>query len=135
MSAEKKTKKGNHLHFVLSKKGLVFLRFDGLRPRLELHEKYKPAVKWTLRSVTAIGVALTLLSLPWHLGFPITLMLLVTEQFFERAAFLYTSMYVHPLGFQTEPGKWDAMAYLFPGDAKQNEQPLSRSQCRRACIQ
>lgn len=104
-----------------------FLAFNNLRrsfvsielhsniPRFVLHEKYEGKVKWTLRLMTALGIVLSLISIPvWYLSLAVALVLLALERFLQRTVFHYTSIYVMPMPtFTYDPEQWVGMAYAF----------------------
>ena len=114
-------RRDGHFHVLLSRKRLVFLRWDGWLPQIDIHEKYEKTVRWTLRLLTAFGVGVNFLSLPWFYAGPVAVALVLVEQFLERTMFLYTSIYLRPIGFEAEPGKWEAMSYVFATDEKTRE--------------
>jgi hypothetical protein len=83
-------------------------------PRLVLPERYERRIKWGLRSITAVGIGTSVLSLSPAAALALAVGLLGLEQILERTVFLYTTMYVRALPFQGfEKGKWTSMAYLY----------------------
>lgn len=102
----------------ISLKSLISVRWEKYFPRLVIHEKYEKKVKWTLRILTCIGILGSLIAFPiWYASLSFAVLLLLIEQFFERAVFEYTSIYVQPLPeFSYDPDKWKGMSYAFPQD-------------------
>ncbi len=89
------------------------MRWKRWPPRLVLHEKYEPGIKWTLRVLLIIGVLTSVVSLPWYQSLPFALALLFLEQFLERSVLLYTSIYLHTMpDFAIDPAKWVSMAFI-----------------------
>ncbi len=103
----------------VSIKSLVSIRFNKYIPRLVLHEKYEKYVKWFLRIATCIGIISSLIAFSNKLmSFSFALFLVVIEQFFEKAIFKYTSIYVQPFpNFRYKPEEWKGMAFAFPNDS------------------
>lgn len=98
-------------------KTLARVRWERGLPRLEIHEHYEPHIKRTLHVLTAIGVASSVVSLPWFASLPLSGGLVCLDRFLSRTLFIYTTMYVQPLpDFEYEPAKWESMAFLLPED-------------------
>lgn len=95
------------------KNGWPWLRWDGRFPKLVLHEKHEGKVKWSIRTLTGVGVATSLVSLPTEIGFPLAVGLVLVDVFLERTLFYYTSLYITAFpDFKYEPDKWLAMVYV-----------------------
>lgn len=93
----------------------VFLdfRWEGLLPRLVVHEGYESLVRWTLRAVTAAGLGLSLVTISPPLGVLISLLLVGVEQFLERTTFRFTTLFIQPIpDFEYAPDEWEAMVFL-----------------------
>ncbi len=101
----------------ISLRSLVSLRWKNGLPRLVVHEKYEPVIKWVLRILTAVSVLSGLVALTPVGGLALGVVLLVVEQFFERAVFEYSTIYVlpHP-DFPFRSESWVEMAYALPAD-------------------
>lgn len=106
------------------------VRWERGVPRLVVHEKYEAVVKWTLRVLTAIGILSALVALTPLGGLLLGVVMLVIEQFLERAVFEYTTIYVLPLPDYAYDGKsWIEMAFALPFDAEGNPDPDLPSLC------
>jgi hypothetical protein len=92
----------------------MHIRWKNHLPRLVLLEKYENPVKWTLRILTVIGIASSVIAIPtWYSSMIISLSLFIIEQFFEKTIFQYTTIYVQPMpDFTYEPSEWKAMAFM-----------------------
>lgn len=77
-------------HIDLVGKAFVRLRWEGWVPKLLLLERNEKRVRWTLRAIVAVGIALSVVSMAWWAGLAVTLLLLALEQFFERTVFVYS---------------------------------------------
>lgn len=101
----------------ISLRSLVSVRWQRGIPRLRVHEKYETAVKWIMRVLTLVGIASALVSMPPLAGVVLAVVLLAIEQFFERAVFEYTTIYVLPMpDFAFDSASWIEMAYALPAD-------------------
>lgn len=93
--------------------GLPWLRWDGLIPKLVVHEKHERNVRWSIRTFTGMGVAASLISLPTEPAFGLALGLVALNAFLERTLFYFTSLYITALpAFTYDPDKWLAMVYV-----------------------
>lgn len=104
----------------ISLKSVISLRWHKHLPRLVIHEKYEKYVKWTLRALILIGIISSVIAFPvWYVALTFAIVLVIIGQFFEKAIFLYTTIYVQPMpDFEYEPEKWKGMAFAFPQDTK-----------------
>ncbi|TWI19159.1 hypothetical protein [Sphingobacterium siyangense] len=95
---------------------LIRIERKGLLPRLIVHERFEKQVKWTLRILTIIGVASSLVSInEWYISFSLAILLLLIEQFFEKTVFEYTSFVIMPLPeFEIDHTQWLTNAFLIP---------------------
>ena len=116
-------------------RSLVNLRIERGLPRLIVHEKYEKSVKWTLRTLAAIGIVASVIAFPvWYLGLSFAVLMFLIQQFFERAIFQYTSIYVQPLpDFTYNPDEWKGMAFAFP--AKPEDTDLNVVGCAFASLE
>ena len=99
------------------RRSLITLRCQQWPPRLVIHEKYENITKWILRTIALAGIILNVGFVPfWYLNIAIAIMLVVIEQFLERAVFLYTTIYWQPFPeFTWDLGKeWMSMGFAFP---------------------
>jgi hypothetical protein len=95
------------------RKSFIRLSFEKKYPKLIVAEKYQHVVKWILRIVTIIGVIVSVFSLTLLWSLTIAILLLLIEQFFEKAIFEYTTMYIQPLpNFKYEPEEWRANIFV-----------------------
>jgi hypothetical protein len=99
------------------RKTFIDVGMEGWVPKLYLHEKYENHVKWILRILTFIGMASSFISFEPIVGFGVSLLLFLVEQFFEKSVFHYTTMFIQPLpNFQYKSEEWMAMIYAWPVD-------------------
>ena len=95
----------------ISLRSFISLRWQKRIPRLIVHEKYEHSIKWTIRTLTFIALAASVIAFPvWFMALGFALVLFGLQQFFERAVFQYTTIYVQPLpDFTYDPDEWGAM--------------------------
>ncbi|HEX7114318.1 MAG TPA: hypothetical protein VF193_04250 [Steroidobacter sp.] len=86
--------------------GTKRLAFEGGLPRLFLHEKHEKRVRWAIRGLTALGVGLSVVSLPWYLALVIAITLVALDWFLEHTLFYYTSMFVSHMMLDYDPEEW-----------------------------
>jgi hypothetical protein len=99
------------------KNGLPKIKPGKLIPRLFLHEKNEKRIRWTLRLLTGIGIATSVVSLPWQQSLLLAIALVAVNYFLEQTLFYYTSLYVQPLpDFTYDPKKWVANAFVSVGE-------------------
>ena len=94
----------------------ISLRIINRLPRLVIHEKYENSVKGILRVLTILGIVTSIISIPlWYISLLIALVFFIVEQFFEKAIFQFTSIYVQPLPqFEYDTSEWKGMVFAFP---------------------
>ncbi len=110
-------RKSSSVKWFHKRKTLITLRWKRGIPRLIIHEKYKRLTKWSLRILTVIGIATSIVSIPTlYLSLLLAITFVVIEQFLERAVFLYTIFYLQPLpDFQWDIGEeLIGMGFAFP---------------------
>jgi len=91
----------------------VDLRWEGLRPRLVLLERFEPHVRWTLRGLLVTGILASVFKFTSATGLTLSLCLTGIELLLERTLFRYTSLYIQALpDFHYDPDKWSSMAFL-----------------------
>lgn len=85
-------------------------------PKLTIHERFETKVKWILRLLTIIGIITSIISInTWYLSLGLAVLLLVIEQFFERASFEYTTMVLMPLpDFEIDYTQWKTCGFMIP---------------------
>lgn len=99
------------------KNGRPLLKPGKWLPRLFLHEKNEKRVRWTIRVLTAVGIATSVISLPWYQSLMLAIALLAVDYLLEKTLFYYNSMYVQPLpDFTYDPDKWVANAFVSLGE-------------------
>jgi hypothetical protein len=97
------------------RKSFIRVSFEKGFPRLIVQEKYESIVKWILRIITLIGICSSLFALPPLWNLVLAVILLIVEQFFERAVFEYTTFFVQPLpDFTYDAEEWKAMYFGVP---------------------
>lgn len=114
----------NSIRWHNRRKTLITLRWKRGIPRLVIHEKYQKTVKWSLRGLAVAGIISSVILIPaWYLSLLLAVALLGTEQFLEKAIFLYTIFYWQPLPeFKWDIGEeWVAMGFAFPVSGDENE--------------
>lgn len=109
-----KFKKGG---WEFSSKSFINIEWRKGIPKLIVHEKYEKTVKWTLRILTLIGIATSVITLEWQWSLLLALLLLAIEQFIERAVFEYTTIIVQTLpDFEIDGKRWKTMAFNMVAD-------------------
>lgn len=94
---------------------LVRVEWQKYFPKLVVHEKYEKYIKWTLRILTIIGVATSLVSLSPIGGIALSIILLLVEQFFEKTLFEYTVFYIQKFpDFEVDYSQWKTNGFAFP---------------------
>ncbi len=106
------------------------MRWERGLPRLVVHEKYEQAIKWVLRTLTLVGILSALVSLTPIGGLALGLLLLLVEQFVERAVIEYTTIYVLPMpDFEYVSEAWAEMVFALPEGAEGLSDPTLPSLC------
>jgi hypothetical protein len=103
--------------------GLKRFKIKNGLPRLFLHEKHERAVRWVLRGLTVLGIALSVITFEWYYAFSISVALAVLDWFLERTLFYYTSMFVSNIMPDYDPDQWVGTAVVSIGEP---EDPRSR---------
>lgn len=85
-------------------------------PRLFLHEKNERIVRLVLRSLTALGIALSVFSFIWYIALSISISLVVINWFLERTLFYYSSMCVGDMILDYDPDQWVATVIVSIGE-------------------
>ncbi len=103
-------------------RSLVDIRFRKGIPKLVVHEQYERPIKWSIRILTAVGIATSIISIPtWYISLSLAVALFLFQQFLERAVFEYTSIYVQPMpNFTYDPSEWKGMAFATPAESEAN---------------
>ena len=96
-------------------RSVISIRWKLPLPRLVIHEKYERGVKWILRTLAAFGIVSSVIAFStWHYSLTFALLVFAFEQFFERAIFKYTVIYIQPMpDFRYDPKQWLGMAFAF----------------------
>ena len=94
-------------------RSVVSLRWEKRRPRLVVHEKYEKAVRWSVWTLTGIGVLSSVVVFAkWYAALAFAVLLLAVTVLLQKAVFQFTSIYVQPLpDFEYDPAQWKAMAF------------------------
>jgi hypothetical protein len=91
------------------------LRWERGFPRLVIDERYQRRVRLVLRLFTVTGILSSAVSLPPLTAIAVSVALVCAEQFLERTAFYWTTLYVQPVpNFEYDDSKWDSMAFVVP---------------------
>lgn len=107
-----KFKKGD---WEINSNSLVNVEWRKGIPRLIVHEKYEKFIKWTLRVLTFIGIATSVISLEWYQSLILSICLLALEQFIEKAIFEYTTIIIQKLpDFAIDGQRWKTMGFSMP---------------------
>jgi len=106
-------------------RSLVTVRWMVWRPQLVIGEKYESAVKWASRGLAALGIVSSVFIFPSPLhALSFAIAIFLVQQFFEKAVFVYTSMYMQPMpDFTIIPSEWLGIGYAFsdpPAEDKPN---------------
>lgn len=97
------------------KYGRKWYDVKGGLPRLYLHEKNEKNVRWVMRTITSIGIVMSVVALPWYLSLPVAVLLVGLDYFLERTLFYYSSLYVGTLMENYDPDEWVATLVISHG--------------------
>jgi len=98
-------------------KTLVSVEIKRGIPRLIIHEKFERAVKWVLRVLAAVGIAVSAVSFrAWYYSVGVAIVILVVQQFLERTVFEYTAIHVRPMPSRIEADQWTGVGFGFSPD-------------------
>lgn len=107
-----KIKKGD---WVIDSKSLFRVKWNRFYPVFQIHEKYEKEIKWILRTLTFIGVAVSVIAMPWFFSFAIAVLLVGLNYAFENVVFHFTSIvFQSPPNFEIKNGLWISNLFLFP---------------------
>lgn len=96
--------------------GFPRIRWEKGIPKLVVHEKREKLVRWTLRALTGLGIAISLFTLPPIVAFAVAVLLALADAILEKTAFYYTSLLVRALPeFQYDGDKWVANVFISYG--------------------
>lgn len=98
------------------KYGRKWYDVKGGLPRLYLHEKNEKRVRWALRSITSVGVVMSVVSLPWYYSLSTAVILVGLDFFLEKTLFYYSSLYVGTLMEDYDPDEWVATSVISHGE-------------------
>jgi len=74
---------------------------------MKIQEKYGKRVKWVIRVLTLIGIALSVVTFSqWYYALGVSIVLFMINQILEQIIFTYTIMIVQPI-----PENWDGIAW------------------------
>lgn len=106
----------------VSLRSLVDLKFRKGLPKLVIHEQYEGIVKWSIRILTAVGIVISVISIPsWYISLSVAVALFLIQQFLEKSVFEYTSIYVQPMpDFTYDSAEWKGMAFAIPAEPREN---------------
>lgn len=117
-----KIKKGD---WKIESSSLINIEWRNKIPRLIVHEKYEKIVKWILRGFTFIGIATSIISFEWYQSLILTLILLIIEQFFEKAIFEYTTIIFQTLpNFEIDGKRWKTVGYAMTEEKNEEFPPF-----------
>ncbi len=93
---------------------LIRLEWKNFLPVLTIHERFEKLVKWTLRILTFIGIATSIISIDeWYISLSLSILLFLIEQFFERTVFEYTTFVSLPFpDFDIDYSQWKTNGFL-----------------------
>lgn len=107
-----KIKKGD---WIIDTKSLFSVEWKKYYPVFNVHEKYQNIIKWIIRSFTFLGIAISVVTMPWFLCLTIALILLGLDYLLENVVFLYTTIVLQePPSFEIKHGLWISNLFLFP---------------------
>lgn len=92
-------------------------------PALVIHEKFESVVKWTLRIIAFIGIAMSVITIQiWWVSLSIAVGIFLIEQFLERAIFEYTAMVVQPYpDFDVDYSQWKTNGFMIPTERNDSD--------------
>jgi hypothetical protein len=95
---------------------LVRIEFKHLIPSLIIHERFEKYIKWVIRILTVIGIAVSVITIPvWYYSLTLAIAIFGVGQFFERAVFEYSTMVVLPLpDFAIDYSQWKTNGFMLP---------------------
>lgn len=95
---------------------LLRIEFRGIVPTLIVHERFEKYIKWIIRIITVIGIATSVITIDkWYLALSLATLILIIGQFFERAAFEYTTMVLLPIpDFEIDYSQWKTNGFMLP---------------------
>jgi hypothetical protein len=97
--------------------GQPWLKWEHGLPRFIVHEQHEKKVKWALRFLTAFGISLSVVTMPWYWSLGISIALVAVDLVLESTAFYFTSLYVTAFPDKRWDGsKWLAMTFLIRGE-------------------
>jgi len=92
------------------RRSLIRIETKGKKiPYFLVSEKYESLVKWSLRILTGIGIATSILTLRWHYALALSFFLCLIERLLETLAFQVTTIYVQPIPEEWDNDQWLAM--------------------------
>ena len=101
--------------WIINSKSLFRIEWRKYYPVLIIHEKYEKAVKWIIRIFTIIGIAISVITMPWFLSLIVAIILLGIDLFLENVIFLYTTIVMQePPDFDIKHGMWRSNLFLLP---------------------
>lgn len=104
------------IHYLRSKFDVVI---QNKLPHIKVNEKHEKKIKWTLRILTVIGIASSVIAFSeWYYSLLFSVMLFLIEQLFEQIIFTHTIMLVQPLPQNWDGSKWTGM--IMATDKKKN---------------
>ncbi|MDP6575511.1 MAG: hypothetical protein QF755_03390 [Candidatus Peribacteraceae bacterium] len=84
-------------------------------PSLYADQSFKKIITYSLRTIFVIGIATSIVSLPWFIGLPLALILAGVEFTLERAIYTFSSLYFHPVPDAYSAGDWLGIGWtIFP---------------------
>ena len=75
-------------------------------PTLFVDKSFKKKITYSLRIIFIIGIATTLVSMPWFIGLPLALLLAGINYVLEKAIYTFSSLYFHPVPDSYKSGDW-----------------------------
>lgn len=104
---------------------LFRLEWRRFYPVLVIHEKFEKVLKWILRFIAFVGIAISIITINfWYISLGLALLIFIIEQFFERTTIEYTTMVIQPYpDFEIDYGQWKTNGFMIPKE--KNEKDLA----------
>lgn len=85
----------------------INISIDKWIPKLEIHEKYENIVKYTLRSILAVGIITSIINFQiWYWNLALALALLAFDQFLEKAVLIFSTLFITPIPENFDTKNW-----------------------------
>jgi len=84
--------------------------FKNKFPRIKIQEKHENRVRWIIRIITFLGIALSVVSFStWYYSLTVSLVLFIIGWVFQKIIYTYTVLLVQPMPEKWDGSKWSMM--------------------------